>query len=68
MEYRGISYQVVQMIDSGWRWSVKSGDRDKFGTALRREAAVIDAQRHIDGLIKIKGRSGLVRLIKNLGE
>jgi hypothetical protein len=58
MEYRGIPYQVVQMIDHGFRWSVKRDDKDRFGTALRRAAAVVQAQRYIDGLIKIRERTG----------
>jgi hypothetical protein len=68
MEYRGISFNVVQTIDCGWRWSVKRGDKDKFGITLRRDAAIAKAQRFIDGLIKAKDRSGSVRTIDiNIG-
>jgi hypothetical protein len=69
MEYRGIPYRVVQAIDGGWRWSVTGENKDRSGTALRREVAITQAQRYIDRLIKTRDRSGSVRTIDiNVGE
>jgi hypothetical protein len=57
MQYQGIPYHVVQAIDGGWRWSVTGENKDKSGTALRREVAITQAHRYIDRLIKKRNRS-----------
>ena len=57
MEYRGISYNVVQTIDCAFRWSVKRTDNYKNGIAICRNDAILDAKRFIDSMIRTKGRS-----------
>jgi hypothetical protein len=51
MKYRGVEYRVVQMIDGGFRWSVRRPDRESVGTQLRRADAIQRAERFIDEAI-----------------
>jgi len=50
MEYRGITFTVVQTIWKGWRWSVDQGERESAGTASNRTTAIRRAERFIDDL------------------
>jgi hypothetical protein len=55
MEYRGVEYSVVQLIDgSGWRWEVQFGKRkNRSGvTTTSRTAAIKTAEEEIDRFLK----------------
>ena len=55
MEYKGMEYTVVQMVDgSGWRWDVVFGaGKTKSGeTPVSRAAAIKVAQYEIDLAVK----------------
>ena len=55
MEYKGVEYSIVQLIEgSGWKWEVKFGDgKNKSGvTPISRAAAIKLAQHEIDRAFK----------------
>ena len=54
MEYRGVEYTVVQLLEGGWRWEIDFGDgKRKSGETLSSRAFAIKiAQTEIDQLIK----------------
>ena len=52
MEYRGVTFTVVQTIWKGWRWSVDQGERESAGTASNRTTAICRAERFIDDLLR----------------
>jgi hypothetical protein len=55
MEYRGVEYTVVQMVDgTGWRWEVRfGGGKNKSGVTLHSRAAAIKlAEYEIDRVVK----------------
>jgi hypothetical protein len=55
MEYRGVEYTVVQMVDgTGWRWEVRfGGGKNKSGvTPHSRAAAIKLAEYEIDRVVK----------------
>jgi hypothetical protein len=55
MEYRGVEYTVVQMVDgTGWRWEVRfGGGKSKSGvTPHSRAAAIKLAEYEIDRVVK----------------
>jgi hypothetical protein len=55
MEYKGVEYSVVQLVEgTSWRWEVKFDDgKDKSGvTPISRAAAIKLAQFEIDRALK----------------
>jgi hypothetical protein len=55
MEYRGVEFSVVQLLDgTGWRWEITLGDgKSKIGvTRASRAAAIKLAQNDIDRFLK----------------
>jgi len=55
MEYKGVEYSVVQLVEgTSWRWEVKFGDgKEKSGvTPISRPAAIKLAQLEIDRALK----------------
>jgi hypothetical protein len=55
MEYKGVEYSVVQLLESvGWRWEVGLGDgKNKTGvTPVSRAVAIKQAKREIDRILK----------------
>jgi hypothetical protein len=55
MQYRGVEYSIVQLIEgSGWRWEIKFGDgNNKSGvTAVSRATAIKLAEYEIDRALK----------------
>jgi hypothetical protein len=57
MEYRGVDYTVVQLLEgNGWRWEVNSeGGKNKSGvTPISRASAIKLAEYEIDRLLKDK--------------
>jgi hypothetical protein len=55
MEYKGMEYSVVQLIEgTGWRWEVRFGEgKNKSGvTAISRAAAIKLAEYEIDRVLK----------------
>jgi hypothetical protein len=49
MEYRGIQYQVEEMIDApGFIWTVHLQENTKIGVSLSKESAIFNAERAID--------------------
>jgi hypothetical protein len=55
MEYKGVEYSVVQLLEgSGWRWEVKFGDGNrKTGvTPVSRAVAIKQAKSEIDRVLK----------------
>jgi hypothetical protein len=55
MEYKGMEYFVVQLIEgTGWRWEVRFGEgKNKSGvTAISRAAAIKLAEYEIDRVLK----------------
>ena len=54
MEYKGVEYTVVQLLEGGWRWEIDLGDgKHKSGeTPSSRAFAIKIAQAEIDQLIK----------------
>jgi hypothetical protein len=62
MEYRGIEYSVVKMIDSkDWQWSVRLPNRKKpkVGSVVSREFAIRRVEFAIDGALgKSAGHDG----------
>jgi len=55
MEYRGVEFSVVQLLDgTGWRWEITFGDgKSKTGvTRASRAAAIKLAQYDIDRFLK----------------
>ena len=55
MEYKGVEYSIVQLIDgSGWRWEIRFGDgKNKTGmTPISRAAAIKLAEYEIDRALK----------------
>jgi hypothetical protein len=58
MEYKGITYTVVQTANpTGWKWSFRiPGKPIKSGTASSRAIAIVRAHTAIDQAIKVKRR------------
>jgi hypothetical protein len=57
MEFKGVEYTVVQLVDgTGWRWEIKFGSgKTRTGvTAASRAAAVRLAEHEIDRALKEK--------------
>jgi hypothetical protein len=57
MEYKGVEYSVVQLIEgSSWRWEVKLGEgKNKSGvTPVSRAVAIKQAESEIDHIVKDK--------------
>jgi hypothetical protein len=55
MEYKGVEYSVVQLLEGvGWRWEVGLGEgKTKTGmTPVSRAVAVEQAKREIDRILK----------------
>jgi hypothetical protein len=54
MEYKGIEYSVVQLIEGGWRWEVRFGQgKQPAGvTPISRAAAIKMAEDEIDRALK----------------
>jgi hypothetical protein len=55
MEYKGVQYSVVQLVDgTGWRWEVSLGDgKSKTGvTPASRAAAIKLAKNEIDRALR----------------
>jgi hypothetical protein len=55
VEYKGVEYSIVQLIDgSGWRWEIRFGDgKNKTGmTPISRTAAIKLAEYEIDRGLK----------------
>jgi hypothetical protein len=55
MEYRGIEYSVVQLIEgTGWRWEVRfGGGKNKSGvTPISRASAIKIVEYQIDRVLK----------------
>lgn len=54
MEYRGMEYTVVQLLEGGWRWEINlaDGKRKSGETRGSRDFAIKIAQAEIDHLIK----------------
>jgi hypothetical protein len=55
VEYKGVEYSIVQLIDgSGWRWEIRFGDgKNKTGmTPISRTAAIKLAEYEIDRALK----------------
>jgi hypothetical protein len=55
MEYKGVEYSVVQLVEgTGWRWEVKfDGGKGKSGiTPISRAEAIRLAQFEIDRALK----------------
>jgi hypothetical protein len=55
MEYKGVEYSVVQLIEgSGWRWEVRFGDgKNKTGvTPISRAAAIKIAEYEVDRVLR----------------
>jgi hypothetical protein len=55
MEYKGVEYSVVQLIEgTGWRWEVRFGEgKNRSGvTAISRAAAIKLAEHEIDRVLK----------------
>jgi hypothetical protein len=52
MEYRGVSYTVIQTADGRWRWSVPRQRREKFGYGFDRGVAIMRAKKFIDEMLK----------------
>jgi len=54
MEYRGVEYTVVQLLEGGWRWEIDlgGGKRKSGETPSGRAFAIKIAQAEIDQLIK----------------
>jgi hypothetical protein len=55
MEYRGVEYSVVKLVErNGWRWEVNFGEgKTKSGvTALGRVAAIKIAEAEVDRFLK----------------
>ena len=54
MEYKGVEYSVVQLLEGiGWRWEVRFGDgKMKAGvTPISRAAAIKQAKSLIDDVL-----------------
>jgi hypothetical protein len=56
MEYKGIQYQVVQTANpTGFKWVVHLDEtRTRTGESFSRKAAMLDAERAIDKVLKAK--------------
>jgi hypothetical protein len=57
MEYKGVEFSVVQMVDSGnWRWEIKvDGGKTRTGLSQAGRAAAIKlAQHQIDRILDDK--------------
>ena len=55
MEYKGVTFSVVQLLDStGWRWEINFGDgKIKTGvTRAGRAAAIRLAEQDIDRVLR----------------
>jgi hypothetical protein len=55
MEYKGVTFSVVQLLDdTGWRWEIDFGDgKIKAGvTRASRAAAIKFAEQDIDRALK----------------
>jgi hypothetical protein len=55
MEYKGVDYSVVQLLEGiGWRWEVRFGDgKKKTGvTPISRASAIKLAKYQIDRAVK----------------
>ena len=54
MDYKGVEYTVVKLLEGGWRWEIDFGDgRRKSGeTPSSRAFAITIAQAEIDRFIK----------------
>jgi hypothetical protein len=55
MEYRGVEYSIVELIDgNGWRWEIKLGaGKNRSGvTPLSRAAAIKIVEYEIDRVLK----------------
>jgi len=55
MEYKGVTFSVVQLLDgTGWRWEINFGDgKSKTGvTRASRVAAIKLAEQDIDRVLK----------------
>jgi len=52
MEYKGVEYSVVQLLEGGWRWEVRFGDgKKKAGvTPVSRAVAIKQAKSLIDDI------------------
>jgi hypothetical protein len=57
MEYKGVEYSVIQLVDgTGWRWEINLGDgKSKAGVAQASRAAAIKlAEYEIDRVLRDK--------------
>jgi hypothetical protein len=57
MEYKGMEFSVVQMVDgSGWRWEIKvDGGKTRTGVTQASRAAAIKLAKHeIDRILDDK--------------
>jgi hypothetical protein len=54
MEYKGVEYAVVQLIEGGWRWELRFSDgKNKAGvTPVSRAVAIKQAEYEIDRALK----------------
>ena len=55
MQYRGVEYSIVQLIEgSGWRWDIKlGGGKNKSGvTSISRAAAIKLAEYETERALK----------------
>ena len=55
MEYKGVTFSIVQLLDSnGWRWEINFGDgKIKTGvTRASRAAAIRLAEQDIDRVLR----------------
>jgi hypothetical protein len=54
MEYKGVEYAVVQLIEGGWRWELRFADgKNKAGvTPISRAVAIKQAEYEIDRALK----------------
>ena len=56
MEYKGVEYSIVQLVDgAGWRWQIRFGDgTTKTGvTPASRAIAVKLAENEIDRALRV---------------
>jgi hypothetical protein len=57
MEYKGVSYSVVQTIDKTFKWTVNLTNRQLSGEAHSRDSAIAEAINVIDKDQRRMGRA-----------
>jgi hypothetical protein len=54
MKYRGVEYELVQIIGRIWRWSVSLDGYGKVGTNMYQDRAITHAKKFIDNALKAR--------------